>query len=51
MPGVNKTMVPLAPAYTKQFEQALRRLLLKIYRAALHWGHVYIAKDNISDGF
>ena len=51
MPGVNKTMVPLALAYAKQFGQALWRHLLKIYRATLRWGHVYIAKDNISDGF
>ena len=51
MPGVNETTVPLAPADAMQFGQALRRLLLKIYRADPRWGFVYIAKDDISDGF
>ena len=31
MPGVNETTVPLAPADSMQFGQALRRLLLQIY--------------------
>ena len=51
MPSVNETTVPLAPAEAMQFDQALWRLLLKIYRADPRWGHVYIAKDDISDGF
>ena len=34
-----------------QFGWALRRLLLQIYRADPQWGHVYMAKNDISDGF
>ena len=51
LPGLNETTVQLAPADSMQFGQALRRLILQIYRADPQWGHVYIAKDNISDGF
>ena len=50
-PGVNPNTVPLAPSEAMQFGQALCRLLLQIYRADPRWGPVYIAKDDVSDGF
>ena len=50
-PGVNPSTVPLAPMEAMQFGQALRRLLFQIHRADRRWGPVYIAKDDVSDGF
>jgi len=48
---VNENTVPLAPTKSMQFGRALQRLLLQIHRADLRWGPVYMAKNDISDGF
>ena len=49
--GVNEVTVPLAPKEAMQFGQALRRILIQIHHANPCWGPVYMAKDDISDGF
>ena len=49
--GVNEDTVPLAPTEAMQFGRALQRVLTTIVRADPRYGHVYLSKIDIADGF
>ncbi|VEU43031.1 unnamed protein product, partial [Pseudo-nitzschia multistriata] len=49
--SMNNDTVPIAPEEAMQFGRALKRLLQRIHRANNHFGPVYMAKVDLSDGF
>lgn len=49
--GVNDDTVPLAPHEAMQFGRALHRILSSILHADPRFGHIYLSKVDISDGF
>jgi hypothetical protein len=48
---VNADTVPLAPKEAMQFGRALHRVIRGIIRADPRFGHVYLCKVDIADGF
>lgn len=49
--GVNPATAPIAPKEAMQFGHALDRILRQILHANPKYGHVYMIKLDISDGF
>ena len=48
---VNAETVQLAPAEAMQFGRALQRVMMRVVQAEQRYGHVYLAKIDIADGF
>jgi hypothetical protein len=49
--AVNAETVPLAPSEAMQFGRALQRVMTRVVQAERRYGHVYLAKIDIADGF